>query len=193
MATALAGTVVWSLCNVFSNLAGDPATALAFIRGSCIGSVTIGALSFHMLLTLEPKLKPRYGRFLPFTYASVAIFVVIALVTIVVYPARHLLPQLIEPEGLAALLAEPGEFGLLPGFTGLALATVVATVTGLVAAVVLYRLTWGRGGPTSDAFTALGLVILAVAEIQYALWPSVYTNLVTISDMMRFRSKSFGV
>ena len=61
----------------------------------------------------------------------------------------------------------------------------VATVTGLVAGVVLYRVTWARGGPTSDAFTALGLVILAVAEVQYALWPSVYTNLVTISDIMR--------
>jgi two-component system NarL family sensor kinase len=59
------------------------------------------------------------------------------------------------------------------------------TVTGLVAGVLLYRVTWGRGGPTSDAFTALGLVILAVAEVQYALWPSVYTNLVTISDIMR--------
>jgi signal transduction histidine kinase len=50
---------------------------------------------------------------------------------------------------------------------------------------VLYRLTWGRGGPTSDAYTALGLVILAVAEVQYALWPSVYTSMVTLSDIMR--------
>ncbi len=75
------------------------------------------------------------------------------------------------------------DFGM--GFTGLALASVVATVTGLVAAVALYRMTWARGGPSSDAFTAMGLVILAVAEIQYALWPSVYTGLVTISDMMR--------
>ncbi len=109
----------------------------------------------------------------------------IALVAVLVYPVRHALPPLIEPEGLVALLAEVGEFGLLPGFTGLALATVVATVTGLVAAVVLYRMTWARGGPMSDAFTAMGLVILAVAEIQGALWPSVYTNLVTISDIMR--------
>ena len=111
--------------------------------------------------------------------------VVIAVATVVVYPFRDLLPPLIEPEGLEALLAEPGDFALLPGFTGLALAIVVATVTGLVAGVVLYRLTWARGGPSSDAFTALGLVILAVAEVQYALWPSVYTNLVTISDIMR--------
>ena len=79
----------------------------------------------------------------------------------------------------------PSEFGLLPGFTGLALVIVVAAVTGLLAAIVLYRMTWGRGGPMSDAFTAVGLVILLVAEIQNAFWPSVYTNLVTISDIMR--------
>ena len=110
---------------------------------------------------------------------------VITIATIVVYPFREYLPPLIEPQGLAALLAEPGEFALLPGFTGLALVIVVVTVTGLVAGVLLYRVTWGRGGPTSDAFTALGFVILAVAEVQYALWPSVYSNLVTISDIMR--------
>ncbi len=110
---------------------------------------------------------------------------VIAVATVVVYPFRDWLPPLIEPQGMEALLAEPGDFALLPGFTGLALVIVVMTVTGLVAGVVLYRLTWGRGGPTSDSFTALGLVILAVAEVQYALWPSVYTNLVTISDIMR--------
>ncbi len=109
----------------------------------------------------------------------------IAAVTMVIYPFRQLLPDLIEPSGLAALLADPNEFSVLPGFTGVALAMVVATVTGLLAGIVLYRLTWARGGPTSDAFTALGLVILAVAEVQYALWPSVYTNLVTISDIMR--------
>ena len=104
---------------------------------------------------------------------------------VVVYPLRDLLPALIEPVGIEALLAAPGDHALLPGFTGIALATVVAAVTGLVAGVVLYRMTWARGGPVSDAFTALGLVILAVAEVQYALWPSVYSGLVTISDVMR--------
>jgi signal transduction histidine kinase len=107
----------------------------------------------------------------------------IGLLAILIYPVRQWLPPLIESEGLAALLAEPSEFGLLPGFNGLALATVVATVTGLLAAIVLYRTTWGRGGPSSDAFTAVGLVILLVSEIQNAFWPSVYTNLVTISTM----------
>jgi len=116
---------------------------------------------------------------------------VIAIATVVAYPIRDLLPPLIEPQGMEALLAEPGQFALLPGFTGLALVIVVVTVTGLVAGVVLYRVTWGRGGPTSDAFTALGLVILAVAEVQYALWPSVYSNLVTISDIMQLVAYTF--
>ena len=109
----------------------------------------------------------------------------IVLVTVVAFPFRDYLPALIEEVGLAALLSDPGEFALLPGFTALALATVVVTVTGLVAGVVLYRVTWARGGPSSDAFTALGLVIFAVAEVQYALWPTVYASVVTISDIMR--------
>ncbi len=109
----------------------------------------------------------------------------ILLGTIVVYPFRELLPPLIEPVGLQALVADPTEFGVLPGLTGLALVALVAAVTALLAAVLLYRLTWGRGGPTSDAFTALGLVVLIVAEIQDTFWPSVYSNVVTIADLMR--------
>jgi signal transduction histidine kinase len=111
--------------------------------------------------------------------------VVIMAATVVIYPFRDLLPPLIEPIGLQALMADPREFGLLPGFTGVAMAAVVAGVTALLAAVVLYRLTWARGGPSSDAFTAMGLVVLVVAEIQDAIWPSVYSNVVTIADLMR--------
>lgn len=111
--------------------------------------------------------------------------VVITAATVVIYPFRDLLPPLIEPIGLQALVADPTEFGLLPGFTGVAMAAVVAGVTALLAAVVLYRLTWARGGPSSDAFTAMGLVVLVVAEVQDAIWPSVYSNVVTIADLMR--------
>jgi signal transduction histidine kinase len=112
--------------------------------------------------------------------------IAIAVPTIVIYPLRELLPPLIQGEGLQALLLDdPGAYSLLPGFTGLALVIVIVTVTALIASVVLYRMTWARGGPTSDAFTAVGLVILAVAEVQYALWPSVYSGLVTISDIVR--------
>jgi signal transduction histidine kinase len=110
---------------------------------------------------------------------------VILLATVVIYPFREMLPPLIEPIGLQALVADPTQFGVLPGLTGLALVALVAAVTALLAAVLLYRLTWGRGGPTSDAFTALGLVVLIVAEIQDTFWPSVYSNVVTIADLMR--------
>jgi signal transduction histidine kinase len=110
---------------------------------------------------------------------------IVGAVTLLLYPFRELLPAFIEPEGIQALLAGDMDVPILPGVTPLALGMAVATIAGLVVAVVLYRITWGRGGPASDAFTAVGLVILAVTEVQHALWPSVYSGLVTESDLMR--------
>jgi PAS domain S-box-containing protein len=69
-ASLLLCTAFWSLCDVLSNFADDPATALEYVRLSCLGSIMIGPLAFHMLLTLEPKLELRYGRFLRFAYGS---------------------------------------------------------------------------------------------------------------------------
>jgi PAS domain S-box-containing protein len=69
-ASLLSCAALWSLCDVFSNSADDPATALEFVRLSCLGSIMIGPLAFHMLLTLEPKLELRYGRLLRFAYGS---------------------------------------------------------------------------------------------------------------------------
>jgi len=80
-AATLACTVVWSLCDVFSNLVDDPVTALAFVRASCVGSLMIGALALHMLVVLEPRLAPRYARFVPFTYGTATVLVVIAVTT----------------------------------------------------------------------------------------------------------------
>ena len=153
-----------------------PAWVSGGVRISVAGLLTVSGIA--AMLSIYGGTRRRVRRlFVP--------VIVIGLLTLLIYPLRDALPALIEPEGIEALLAEPDQFGLLPGFTALALVAVVATVTALIAAVVLYRMTWVRGGPTSDAFTALGLVILAVAEIQYAIWPSVYTGLVTISDIMR--------
>ncbi|MBW2289497.1 MAG: PAS domain S-box protein [Deltaproteobacteria bacterium] len=80
-AATLACAVIWAICDVFSNLVADPATALVFVRLSCIGSLMIGALALDMLVTLEPKLVQRYSRFVPFTYGSAAIAIVVALTT----------------------------------------------------------------------------------------------------------------
>jgi signal transduction histidine kinase len=110
---------------------------------------------------------------------------VLVLLAVLLYPARELLPPLIEPAGIEALLAGPSGMPMLPGMTILSLILVVTNVVLLVAGVVLYRVTWARGGPVSDSFTAVGLAVLAVAELQYAFWPSVYAGLVTVSDFLR--------
>jgi len=159
---------------------GDPEQLPAWVSG--VARISVAGLFMVSGIAAIMGIYGGTRRRLRRLFAPVA---VIGLLTLLIYPIREMLPAFIEPEGMQALLAEPGEFALLPGFTGLALLSVVATVTGLVAAVVLYRMTWARGGPVSDAFTAVGLVILVVAEIQYALWPSVYSGLVTISDLMR--------
>lgn len=153
-----------------------PAWISALVRISISGLFAVSAIA--AFLSIYGGTRRRVRRlFLPVA--------IIGALTLLIYPLRTLLPPMIEPAGIEALLSDPSEIGLLPGFTGLALTSVVATVTGLVSAVALYRITWARGGPTSDAFTGLGLVILAVAELQYALWPSVYSGLVTMSDVMR--------
>jgi signal transduction histidine kinase len=80
-AALLTCTAFWSLCDVFSNTADDATTALEFVRWSCLGSIMVGPLAFHMLLTLQPKLAPRYGRFLGFTYACGAFFAILGVTT----------------------------------------------------------------------------------------------------------------
>jgi signal transduction histidine kinase len=110
---------------------------------------------------------------------------IVAVVALVLYALRDRLPAFIESEGIQALLQGTADVPLVPGVTPLAVGMAVATIAGFVAAVVLYRMTWARGGPASDSFTAVGLVILAVSEVQHALWPSVYSGLVTVSDLMR--------
>jgi PAS domain S-box-containing protein len=71
----------WSLCDVLSNTANDATTALEFVRWSCLGSIMVGPLAFHMLLTLEPKLRRRYGRFLRLAYGTGAFFALLGVAT----------------------------------------------------------------------------------------------------------------
>ena len=80
-ALLLAGAAFWSLCDVLSNAAHDPVVALEFVRWSCLGSIMMGPLAFHMLLTLEPKLRRRYERWLGFAYGSALLFVFVAVTT----------------------------------------------------------------------------------------------------------------
>jgi len=80
-ASLLLFTAFWSLCDVLSNSADDPTTALELVRWSCLGSIMIGPLAFHLLLTLQPKLEPRYGRFVRFAYGSALVCAIAGVTT----------------------------------------------------------------------------------------------------------------
>ncbi|MFN8623916.1 MAG: sensor histidine kinase [Chloroflexota bacterium] len=124
--------------------------------------------------------------------------ITLGLLTLVLLPARDLLPPLIGPLGIQALLqltgapaVGPDTTSRLPDITSSEVAGVAAAVVLLLGAAVLFRTTYVRGGRASDGYLAIGLVIAAFAELQHAFYPSVYTGLVTASDAMRL--VSYGV
>ena len=106
-------------------------------------------------------------------------------ITLIAYPLRNLLLPLIDDDGIRALLLDTAGTGRLDGITPLAIGAVVVTVLVLMAAAILFRFSYVERGTPSDGFLAVGLVIMAFAELQSAFYPSVYTGLVTTSDMMR--------
>jgi hypothetical protein len=117
---------------------------------------------------------------------------------VVLYLAQDLLPPLIGPEGIEVLLQLTGapvgdvaQTSRLPGITSLELAGVASAVVLLLAAAILFRASYVRRGRASEGYLAVGLVIAAFAELQYAFFPSVYTGLVTASDAIRLLS--YGV
>ena len=123
---------------------------------------------------------------------------VIAAVALLLTPLRELLPPLIGPDGIEALLQLAGPVvgaadtaSRLPDITSLELAGVATTVVLMAGAAVLFRTSYLRRGRESEAYLAVGLVIAAFAELQHAFYPSIYTGLVTASDAMRL--VSYGV
>ncbi|MBX3032016.1 MAG: sensor histidine kinase [Chloroflexi bacterium] len=110
---------------------------------------------------------------------------IVAIVGVVTYLARDLLPPLIDEVGMTELLRDTAGGGRLPGITPLAVSMVVTTVLLLIAGSLLFRTVYVTRGPVSDGFLAVALVITAFAELQAAFYPSVFTNLVTASDLMR--------
>ncbi len=110
---------------------------------------------------------------------------IVAICGVVLYVAQGVLPPLIDAEGLGALLRDTLGGGRLPGITPFAVSMVVATVILIIASALLFRTVYVTGGPVSDGFLAVGLIITASSELQSAFYPSVFTNLVTASDLMR--------
>ncbi len=105
--------------------------------------------------------------------------------TVIAYPLRELLPPLIDEDGIRTLLQDTAGTGRLDGITPLAIGAVVVTVLVMMAAAILFRFSYVERGTPSDGFLAVGLVIMAFAELQSAFYPSVYTGLVTTADIMR--------
>jgi signal transduction histidine kinase len=110
---------------------------------------------------------------------------IIAVLAVGVYALRDLLPPMIDSEGLKILVAPIDGTTRLTGFTPLAIGSVVVTFALSAAAALLFRTVYVNRGPVSDGFLAIGLVILAFAELQSAFYPSVFTGLVTASDLIR--------
>lgn len=124
--------------------------------------------------------------------------IALAAAALLLAPLRGLLPDLIGPDGIEALLALTGitqgpesTTSRLPDITSLELAGVATAVVLMMGAAVLFRTSYVRRGRESEAYLAVGLVIAAFAELQHAFYPSVYTGLVTASDAMRL--VSYGI
>lgn len=110
---------------------------------------------------------------------------VIAALTLVVFPVRLLLPPLIDEDGLRLLIADPSRALPLPGITPLAYVLVAATALLFFVAALLYRRAYVRDGRVADGFLSIALVIGGFAELQQGFYPGVYTGLVTTGYLLR--------
>lgn len=149
---------------------------------SACASFMIGVLFLLASLAAVRRMHARVSRPRTVLLAPVTIVLV---VTGLSYLLRPWLPPLIDDDGMRDLLTDSAGVGRLAGITAIETVMVVVTVLVLIAAAILFRFSFvGRGAP-SDGFLSVGLVILAFAELQTAFYPSVYTGLVTTSDLMR--------
>jgi signal transduction histidine kinase len=144
---------------------------------------TTTALLF-LLAAIAAIRRLRTGNLRPRT-VILAPIAIVGVIGIVLYPFEDLLPPLIDAAGMQDLIMDNSGTGRLLGITPLAIGLVVATVLLMLAAALLFRTVYVGRGPVSDGFLAVGLVILAFAELQAAFYPSVYTRLVTASDLIR--------
>jgi len=80
-ALLLAAGSLWSLCDVLASSATDAEAAIRMIRVANFGSIFIPPLTLHMLITLEPVLRRRYGRWIAPNYAAAAALAVVSAAT----------------------------------------------------------------------------------------------------------------
>lgn len=144
---------------------------------------TVSAILF-LLAAIAAIRRMRTGSLRPRTVILAPIGL-IAVLGVVLLPIQDMLPPLIDAKGIEDLLVDTSGTARLLGITPLAVAFVVATVLLMLGAALIFRTVYVDRGPVSDGFLAIGLVILAFAELQAAFYPSVYTTLITASDLIR--------
>ncbi|MEZ4596277.1 MAG: hypothetical protein R3C32_05165 [Chloroflexota bacterium] len=97
--------------------------------------------------------------------------VIVALVGLMAFVLQDARPKLIDADGMHQLVADSEGTERLIGITPLAVTIAVATVLLMLAAAPLFRTVYVGRGPVSDGFLAVGLAILAFAELQAAFYP----------------------
>lgn len=159
---------------------GNPGQVPLYVTSA----VRLTSAILFLLAAIAAIRRLRTGSVRPRT-VLLAPIVVIVVLALVGYPLQDVLPPLIDPEGMHQLITDVDGTGRLLGITPFAVGLAVVTVLLLFGAAMLFRTVYVGRGPVSDGFLAVGLVILAFAELQAAFYPSVYTSLITASDLIR--------
>ncbi len=111
--------------------------------------------------------------------------VALGVMGLILYPIRAQLPPLIDDVGIRVLVEDPELAVPLPGVTPLLLTLLMLTGVFLVLTAICYRISAVREGHVTDGVLAVGLLIAAFAEIHFAVFPGIYSGLVTSSDFLR--------
>ncbi|MDP2350055.1 MAG: sensor histidine kinase [Chloroflexota bacterium] len=95
------------------------------------------------------------------------------------------LPDLVGPDGLVLLRADPVVPSGLPGVTMLGTGLQLAGAGLFVLAGVLCVRRYREGDSIRWAYLAVGLVLAAFSQLHGAIYPGTYTSLVTTADVLR--------
>jgi signal transduction histidine kinase len=138
----------------------------------------------------------RLARPAPRRRSSVIIGLALAVAAVgtpAVYLLEPVLPPLLSAEAFVRLAAPDALVGPLPGITLLELALQSIAVGLLGAAAAGYAIAARRGGSPSAIYLAAGVLIASFAQIHFALFPGIYSGLVTSSDLLRIFFYGFVV
>jgi signal transduction histidine kinase len=102
-----------------------------------------------------------------------------------VYAVEPLLPPLLGAEAFDRLGAPDSLVGPLPGITLLELGLQAIATVMLALAAGGYALAARRARTPSGIYLSAGLTLAAFAQVHFALFPGIYSGLVTSSDVLR--------